>query len=346
MNRELRIAFASLALAALGWPAWAQWTTNAWPSASHPRSLSDQVMDCYSGVLERCDAAGILGPYEPSWYRWNHYEVRNLKSQLVDLVPCCVDPGEAVGGNFNTWFGSGHSDFPRLTLTGVCARAGLPLDYLDIDTLDETTPWRNLTGSGTTNLYGVQGVHDILTQLVWVARSDHEIGKVDSAGAGGTAHTWDGETWADAVAKANADWPSSQEGRDGGLYSMAFYTEETPPSPPGHGWGVILTTGEWYGICPVPVGFGLQCYVGAETPGSSTFYANGVTELGAGGYLNLLETVAETTSTTYDSPVVGNLNLPAFCDEPDALTPATYRGVDLVFAVVLQSSSTNGFKYK
>lgn len=43
---------------ALALPAAAQWTTNVWPSWENPRALSEQLMQCWSGVWERLQVCG------------------------------------------------------------------------------------------------------------------------------------------------------------------------------------------------------------------------------------------------------------------------------------------------
>jgi len=136
---------------AVGFPvsAVAGWGADLWPAWDYQRKGKLQGQECWSGTVERCDVAGISYPATQTWYRLQRTNLQNLKDKVEELVPYFVDTNEVDAGatSFAGWFqtlqaGSYPTDFPMLTISGVCTHVGIPTNYFDY------TPWRCLNGRG------------------------------------------------------------------------------------------------------------------------------------------------------------------------------------------------------
>jgi hypothetical protein len=162
------------------------WSTNAWPSWDWQRAGALQATNVYAALRERY--TGTVPA--PKLWRSQRY---NLSTYKGKIKLCCgefVDFVAMDGSNVVDWLAL-YTNLPVWTVTGLCATALLPTNYMDY------TPWRCLNGLGPntndstaprpygwtnastqaggtppggraawyTTDYGWQGVHDCLNLL-------------------------------------------------------------------------------------------------------------------------------------------------------------------------------------
>jgi hypothetical protein len=139
MRRLCAILFLALAHASL-----AGFSTNYWPSQTHPRQSQGQLLEAYSGVVERCMAAGVSNPAAPTWYRFNRTIVLSFKGQLKTVVPYYLDTRNRQSGSYSNYFATYTNSraLPAWTATGLLVSCAMPTNWFDY------TPWRSLSGLG------------------------------------------------------------------------------------------------------------------------------------------------------------------------------------------------------
>jgi len=141
-----RHIYMALLLLLFAVPAYAQFTTNYWPSWEHTRFYRQQRIQCDSSVVERCKAAGVTPTPQTVGYHSARTMVTWWKSILKDCLPHYVMTNATIGDNgmYSNWFGSAAAPvvFPVFTVTSICAMAYLPTNVFDY------TPRHSLHGQG------------------------------------------------------------------------------------------------------------------------------------------------------------------------------------------------------
>lgn len=143
---------------------WDPTMTNTW---RFPRKERVMVRSGYTGIWERCSAAGTDLPSAPTWYRSNRTLLKNYKTRLKGVVPYFCNTNYYTSGTWSNWYGAasgwetntyGGDDWgiddlvlarrtypstpPSQTWARVCALARIPTNYC------EYTPFRCRTGWG------------------------------------------------------------------------------------------------------------------------------------------------------------------------------------------------------
>ena len=132
--------------------AYGQWDTNAWPAYEHPRAGKIHAENCYSAVVERCDAVNVSLPSAPSWYRSQRGNLVAQKAKLKALTTSYIHPKIVTNGSIIGWL-NGFTNRPYSTTWSpnytlgtndysFYAQCSLPTNFFDY------TPYRGLDGIG------------------------------------------------------------------------------------------------------------------------------------------------------------------------------------------------------
>lgn len=127
----------------------AGWDTNSWPAYENPRDGRIHSDNCYSALVERCEATEtvsgqqVSNPSTPSYWRSQRGNLTSLKTKVKALLSASwyLDPAQTnADGSY-----SGVTSLPELDVSALCTNVGIPTNYFDY------TPWRCLNGTGPFN---------------------------------------------------------------------------------------------------------------------------------------------------------------------------------------------------
>ena len=155
------------ALVALPSVSRADTTFNNRPALANYSSAVDEGTWCGEGVAERRYVLGNTNGILPACDSQQHV-LQTWKPITKGIIPSYVDLDAATGGVFDAWFSSHplSNDFPRLAVTGVLIRCGLPINYFDL-----SSPWAPWSDRSN----GWLAARTLLTNLVATAKTSSSV---------------------------------------------------------------------------------------------------------------------------------------------------------------------------
>lgn len=159
--------FAAILFGGFARPATADTCFTNRPASSNYTYAVDEGTWCGKGLVERRLALDNPLTILPACDSQQHF-LQTWKPITKGIIPSYVDLGAATGGVFDAWFSSHplSNDFPKLAVTGLLIRCGLPVNYFDV-----APPWR--PGSDISN--GWPAARTLLTNLAATAKTSATI---------------------------------------------------------------------------------------------------------------------------------------------------------------------------